>query len=682
MTAPSRAARRPLPLWLPATLLALCLRALLAASRLDELELERYNANLGWALLHGLPLDTSQLPVIPHLRGSVVFGVLLVPLLWLCGPSLLALKALAVLWGAWIVGLTSALAERHLGRPAGLLASVLALLATPAMACVDVLALGSHVDSIVFILLPLWWSGKPHRGLWAATVYGLLLGLGLLFSMQFWVALPAIVAFWWFTGQPEAPRPLGLRLAKLSLCALLAAPSILLIPFLTRRATLVNRPIADRILPDGFGAAFERLWDLLSQDLRRSWLFEEQGLAWVSYALYAWMVLGALFAIARVCGAPLIRRTDPAWAGPRRLWVFALLHVGGLSAAYAISDFRLNFEGTADGMGSRYLMPIWPALAFLAAAPLAAWRGRPAPAWLSGLSLLAALPLAAAWWPLLHPSRSLDQPPVLATEMYAFHAHLRRATPDDPAARWGWIRRLDPNWPAWTPLAYGGDFAPPAGTALEGLRSELQRAQALEGELRQASLSGLGRALAEAHRERQVRGLRYPPLAAGLPGAELGRRIAAEAQSFTDADFLWYSAGAGRALAPLLIGETLVVRQLTRDGKAARVGRYRPLDEGWAWLAAWPERGRAALALGLGFQLGLRLSPYDPSADAVLAGLAAVPAAEQEPLFRGLWAGYRMRFIEASYRPPRGLRALEKLPPQGRAAVEAALRAASEPPFP
>jgi hypothetical protein len=131
-----------------------------------------------------------------------------------------------------------------------------------------------------------------------------------------------------------------------------------------------------------------------------------------------------------------------------------------------------------------------------------------------------------------------------------------------------------------------------------------------------------------------------------------------------------------------LIGETLVVRQLTRDGKAARVGRYRPLDEGWAWLAAWPERGRAALALGLGFQLGLRLSPYDPSADAVLAGLAAVPAAEQEPLFRGLWAGYRMRFIEASYRPPRGLRALEKLPPQGRAAVEAALRAASEPPFP
>jgi hypothetical protein len=282
----------------------------------------------------------------------------------------------------------------------------------------------------------------------------------------------------------------------------------------------------------------------------------------------------------------------------------------------------------------------------------------------------------------LNPSRSLDQPPVLATELYAFHAHLQRATPDDPAARWAWIRRLDPNWPAWTPLAYGGDFVPTKGTDLEALRGELQRAQDLEAELRQAALSGLGRAFAEAHRERQVRGLRYPPLAAGLPGAELGRRIAAEGQGLADADFRWFSAGVGRALAPLLIGETLVVRELIRDGKAARVGRYRPLDEGWAWLAAWPARGRAAVALGLGFQLGLRLSPYDPSADAVLSGLAAPAIADQEPLFRGLWAGYRMRFIEASYRPPRALRALDKLPPEGRTAVEAALRAAPQAPFP
>lgn len=682
MPAPPRAARRPLPVWLPAAFLALCLRAALAASRLDELELERYNANLGWALLHGLPLDPAQLPVIPHLRGSVVFGVLLTPLLWLCGPTLLALKLLAVLWGTWIVALTSALAERHLGRPAALLAALLALGATPAMARVDVLALGSHVDAIVFILLPLWWSGKPHRGLWAATIFGLLLGLGLLFSMQFWVALPAIVAFWWFTGIPEAPRPARLRALKLLLCALLAAPSILLIPYITRRATLVNRPIEDRILPDGFGHALERLRDLLLHDLRRSWLFEEQGYGWFSHLLYASMALGAGYALWQLLRAPLFRRTDPAWAGPRRLWVFALLHVACLCAAYAISDFRLNLQGTADGMGSRYLMPIWPALAFLAAAPLAAWRERPAPPWVWGLGLLPGLPLGAALWPLFEPGRCFDQPPVLATEMYAFHGHLRHASPDDPRARWAWIQRLDPSWPQWTALAYGPDFAPAAGASLEQLRAELERARGLEEPLRAASLVGLGRACAEVHRERQVRGLRYPPLAAGLPGAELGRRVALDGQALAEDDFRWFSAGVGRALAPLLIGETLVVRQLTQSGQAARIGRYRPLEEGWRWLAAWPERGRSALALGLGYQLGLRLSPYDPSADAVLAGLGKLPDSDRAELYRGLWAGYRQRFLETSYRPPRALRALDKLDPEGRAQVEAAIRGPQGPPFP
>jgi 4-amino-4-deoxy-L-arabinose transferase-like glycosyltransferase len=337
-----------------------------ALSRLDELELERYKANFGWALLHGLPLDPTHLPIIPHLRGSVIFGALLVPLLWLLGPTLVALKLLAVLWGAWIVALATALAERHLARPAAWLVLVLCLFATPSYLWLDVLAQGSHVDSIIFILLPLWWAGRSERGVRRAIGFGTLIGLGVPFSMQFLVASPGIAAYclWRWRPDPKA----AVRSAKSVAVGVLAAtPWLALVPCITRNATLVNQAIDERFLPHGWSGAWERLEDLLRSDLRRSWLLEEHGLGWFALvlcllfgcgALWLWLELWRALGATRGPGITAQAETGNAPQDPARLGLYALPHVLGLALAYAISDFKLNLVSTADGMGSRYLMPI------------------------------------------------------------------------------------------------------------------------------------------------------------------------------------------------------------------------------------------------------------------------------------------------------------------------------------
>ena len=99
-------------------------RVLVALSRTDELELELYAGSLAWALLEGMPLDTTQLPIIVHLRGSVLFGLLAVPLFAVWGPCLAAVKAIAVGWSMATAAVLIGLARRFLGARAAWSAAV------------------------------------------------------------------------------------------------------------------------------------------------------------------------------------------------------------------------------------------------------------------------------------------------------------------------------------------------------------------------------------------------------------------------------------------------------------------------------------------------------------------------------------------------------------------------------
>jgi hypothetical protein len=187
------------------------------------------------------------------------------------------------------------------------------------------------------------------------------------------------------------------------------------------------------------------------------------------------------------------------------------------------------------------------------------------------------------------------------------------------------VRRLDPNWPTWQPLAYGPDFSAHAIKTPVALRPALTAAQSAPDHLKPFLLVGLGTRFADAHRWQQLQGRPYPALQAGFPGSQLSQRCSQEAIQLSDADMGWYSLGVGQVVSSVQAGEARIVRDLVERGRAARIGPYQPVREGFKWLEAWPKRGQAALALGMGFKVGLRSSPYEKIFDPILAGLSRFP---------------------------------------------------------
>jgi len=639
----------------------LAARVVIALARLDEFRGEElYIGSLAHALSVGMPLDTSALPVISHLRGSVVFGLLTVPVFCVTGPTMIGLKTVACLWSALTGGTFALVCARAAakdrtasdGRVAAWVGALLFAFLPPSFQMVDVLALGSHgdVSLVVLTALALLLKGDGPLSNGRALAFGATLGFGVLFSLQFVVALPALGLAW------LARDPKLWKRASTGLVALGALPFAYPIHWLSRSAELVNKPVEDHFLPEGIGGVLPKLAGVVTRGLPASWLFDENGGAWLAWPYALAIVLGL-----GVCVQRALRRD--------RLALHALAHPAVVLLAFAISDFELNLDVTANGMGSRYFMPILPflvvgvalgaqrlrdasrldlaiALALVALVPGVLGWGAVAgsfPDALPHAAVLACAAVASAWlWKAeRHLASALAavvalffgsivvsesagnghwayRPATHGTSFPWFRTHLEHAGGDDSRARLAWSRRIDPDWDVVRPLLYTDIVATPPPAWTPKALAEAFRAARQSGELAPYLAVQIGRSLAgwkdEARRSAFLTSLRSTPEAA------------------------WVDRGLGSALC-----EEALVRFALRGTKS--MAEFAPIVQ----LA--DEIGDRVLE-GAGFRVGTTYSPYNDRFVELVRRLDELPARAQQPFLRGLAYGYRCRFVEATFRPP------------------------------
>lgn len=399
---------RRVPIFAAAFLLVAAERTLISLSRADEYQpIELYNGSLAWALVSGMPLDPTTLPVIEHLRGSVIFGLLLAPIYALLGPGLLGLRLLAVCWSALTAGIFATVLERRVGRPAAWWGIAVFALLPPAFQVMDVQALGSHADSVAFLFAVLLLLPTPERpaGVGRTLAIGAAASLGVLFSYQCAVALPALFAAWWASDRGV------LRRRRTLLVPLVFAVAAVPAAFLSRSPTIMGRSALERLLPDGIGGAGAKLAGALTDDVRHSWLYEELGgAAWPSWVLYGALLVGLATMWRRIA------RLEP-------LALFCTLYPLCLLGAYAVSDFELVWSAARVEYAVRFLLPMQPALAtwvVFGVLELGARVGRTAAAVYGGVALTA---MATGLVALVDPGVAFDGPPVRGTYYPGFRNH-------------------------------------------------------------------------------------------------------------------------------------------------------------------------------------------------------------------------------------------------------------------
>ncbi|MEZ5979265.1 MAG: glycosyltransferase family 39 protein [Planctomycetota bacterium] len=644
---------------LAAALLVLGVRALVAASRLDELELERYGGTVAFALRHGIALDPAQLPIIEHLRGSYVFALLLVPLTFVFGSNLWVLKLLAVLWSALGAALVAVIARRHVGALGTAVAVGLVAFAPPALQMVDVLALGSHADTVPFLLLPTLLlldapSDRPMSWRRAAAL-GASVGAAIFFSYQALVALPA-----WALLLVLRQHPGRNWLRTIPVACLAALPALLCIPLLTHDATtIVNRPIGERVLASDFGQKLGKFASAATYELRRSWLFEEQGVGLVGWVLLAAIVASVAFVLVPRLRSLRTLRTD----GRAQVVLVAVVHTACLLGAYAVTDLAVNLTATLDGTGSRYFVPLWPGFALAIGAGCQALRTRvgAAAGWGTGAVLVALAALGTL--PMLDPMLPTRQPRVAAHELYSFRDHLAYAAPG-LSERVALVRANDHDWVDFQPIAYF-DASSRIEVARPDFAARLEEARRGDGATVPFVCVAAGSTLAEEATRATVPPQNY------LRGLVLAARD--EVAATDAAERRWFMRGVGRTLGHRAVEYEGYAR---RDAKRFPRARVADLFRALEWFGA----DAPAVAEGLGFFVGLRATPYDRIQTDTLRSTTALSPTLVEPLYRGFGWGYRVRFREDGYFVPTGTAIEELLPEHGRSAFREGLAWQGGPP--
>jgi hypothetical protein len=629
---------------LGAFLLTAAVRGLVALSRMDSLGLELYSGSLAEAWRAGMPLDETGLPIISHLRGSVVVAALLVPLFAFTGPVLGALKLVAVLWSSATAAAIAALLGRTHGRRAAWAGALAFAFLPPSFQMVDVMAMGSHGDVILPVVLALLATLSPPREgvreLGRMALLGALVGAGLFFSFQFVIVLPALALAAHFrdAGASE-PRPAVSRISGLFVLGAAAAPFLVLARRLSAGTELVNKSPWDHFHGGGIVGTLRKLretllwndpkwpWELRVPDLPRSWLFEDHGGAWLTWVFAGAALCGLALATAR------LPRRDPL-AG------FCVLYAAGMLAAYSASDFVLFFYNRLDGVGSRYLFPLLLPLVLCTGAGVEALAARGRRVLALALLAAACVPGALGFASLLRPSVGLEQPTVRATEYHVFGDHLRHAGGRDLEARVRWAMRVDPDWSATHPYSYTGllaDVIAAPGDSPDDVLAALRRVPALPDALR--------------------------PFAAATLGAQAGPADAArvaEARDGLDEESLrWFLRGWGRS-------RSEPISLHFWRGPAPHEVTLPPV---------LPADLELHAVEGLGFQVGNRVHAYHRVLLEIARAAARLDPPARDTFYRAFALGFRKRFAEGSWElPPPGALSMEVLlPPEARAQFRAGL---------
>lgn len=159
---------------------------------LEEFE----KAAAGKAMLDGLSLAHHQLAYHPYEGGGFVVSHLDALMFALVGPSVLAVKLVALALGAALLVVGWGLCARAAGPVAARVFAALYVLAPGSMQQNSLLALGIHYHALIFVGALLWAvlsvldGGASRRRLWLAS--GLIAGFGVFFSYQ--LGLTVLVA--------------------------------------------------------------------------------------------------------------------------------------------------------------------------------------------------------------------------------------------------------------------------------------------------------------------------------------------------------------------------------------------------------------------------------------------------------------------------------------------------------
>lgn len=583
---------------------------------------EVHAGTIACALLDGVDLELARLPIVAHIRGSVLFGVLLVPLYALGGASSLTLKLLPALWHAGTVALLAGLLARYHSRRAAWCAGLLFLCAPPMLQKLSVLGLASHLESALPYLCTwgawlAWTRDGATRG--RALRFGAALGFSAFFHLQ--ALLPSLLLLGLLVLRERARlwSAHGLWLAGAAL--LCGAPAFL---FDGGAVVLLLSGVftEDSGLP-GDGGGLAKLARLAGGDLARALEFGGSAPpldAWSGPLTVLGLALGAL------CGFSALRRHG-------RGTLFFPLHALLVAALYAASNLGV-VEELGTGATNRHLAPMLVSL--LAFAASGAVVGRVGTAVVLVLAALGALGYPAV----VRGSASARTPQ--RGECYEwFVRQLAHEAGDDPA-RWAQLlARIDRGDERFRTLR----FAVPAAD-LQSRAQELLDAPA--------------------------------PGDDGPPDAErllrwtaLGRHLAGRVEALAAAARAGHLDALGEpARESLLHGVGLALQPpRARQGLEPVRAFVAELDARASQFSAGDAR---ALLEGYGAQIGQVFEPYNRNLARTVELHASLAPQHAEAFARGLGWGARQRYLQPPASLPAGLALPSLLEPRSRATFEAA----------
>jgi hypothetical protein len=156
---------------------------------------ETYRLVAAEALWDGWPWPLLDLQADPYAGGSLVFSLLAAPVVALTGPSLVALKLIALAWSAMGFVAWTHLIDHYWGRRPAHLFAFLFVLAPPLFALFNLIAMGSHAEvmTLAGIQLLLAYRVLYGRNRSAITLmaWGAIAGFGTWFTYD--SALPLLV---------------------------------------------------------------------------------------------------------------------------------------------------------------------------------------------------------------------------------------------------------------------------------------------------------------------------------------------------------------------------------------------------------------------------------------------------------------------------------------------------------
>lgn len=327
---------------------------------------EFHRGNVAQEVLDGPLLPLVDYAYAPFFGGSVVVGVVAAPLFAVLGPNVFALKLASILHQALAVACLVLILDRYASRRAAWLGGLLLALPPPGYTAISILAWGSHCEVNALVLLAIWLgmraleAGRAAR--WRHLSCGVVCGFSLYYdyaSLVGLLALPLAAAL--------APRAAWARFAPLAFVSGACAGFAPWVLYNARNhfeglRIYGKTPGGGLSSLDTWLAAPGHVYDLVVSHLPAfaTFVFDASlatplavvvVLAVIVLAVRAWFV-----APPKPASAPFL---DPLRVGSAWVVVFV--------GAYALEKYHAAPERVPT---LRYLTPLWPGLACVAAVAL------------------------------------------------------------------------------------------------------------------------------------------------------------------------------------------------------------------------------------------------------------------------------------------------------------------------